>query len=152
MKNIVQNGATPDFETGVTAVLLTKLTTQRPLWSPATVEEVSPEIVSRFFDKGSEYLVGRPKLSVPDNLAQGKHDPMRFALPTEEAIAQRFKDAKSGIVALPDLLSHFAGVDVLRLGKQGAREKVLEVLERRCEFVDTGDEQNRHWVRWAQLG
>jgi 3-hydroxyisobutyryl-CoA hydrolase len=151
LTNIVQNGASPDFETGVTAVLIDRsLPNERPSWSPATVEEVSPEIVARFFDKGSLYLTNTPDLSVPDNLPRKTRDPMRFALPTEVAIARRFRDGKSGIIALPDLLAHFGGVDVLRPGKQGAREKVLEVLQRRCKFVDKDDGRRRHWIRWVQ--
>jgi 3-hydroxyisobutyryl-CoA hydrolase len=116
------------------------------------VEDVSSAVVSRFFDSHSTYLANVPKLSVPDLLAEKTPSPMLFALPTEEAIAQRFRDsrdARSKCVALPDLLSHFDGVDVLRPGKQGVREKVLEVLQRRCEFVDLGDGKQRHWIRWV---
>jgi 3-hydroxyisobutyryl-CoA hydrolase len=149
LKRIVQHGASPDFETGVTAVLLTKPPKQRPSWSPATVEEVSPAFVSRFFDADSKYLANTPVLSIPDNLARETGDTMQFALPTEVAIAQRFRNAKHGTIALPDLLSQFEGLDVFRPGKQGAREKVLEVLQRRCEFVDRDDGKQRHWLRWV---
>jgi len=141
------SGASPDFETGVTAVLIEKSPPdERPMWSPAVVEDVSPAIVSRFFGKDSKYLVDTPQLSVP---AQTTGDPMRFALPTERAIAQRFREANSATVALPDLLSHFDGVEVLRPGKQGVREKVLEVIRRRCEFVDLDDGKQQHWIRWV---
>jgi len=142
------SGASPDFETGVTAVLDAK-SIDRPSWSPASVEDVSPAIVSRFFDKGSEYLANTPQLAVPDNLARATGDPMKFALPTERAIAQRFRDARSTAIALPDLLSYFDRLDVLQPGKQGVREKVLEVIQRRCEFVDREDGKQRHWLRWA---
>jgi len=141
------SGATPDFETGVTAVFAKSA--EIPSWSPASVQDVSPAIVSRFFEKGSKYLTNTPQLSVPDNLARAPGDPMKFALPTERGVAQRFRDAKSTAVALPDLLSYFDGVDVLRPGKPGVREKVLEVIQRRCEFVDRGDGKQRHWLRWA---
>jgi len=145
------SGASPDFETGVTTVLINKaLANHRPSWSPAAVQDVSPAIVSRFFDRDSKYLTKTPELSVPDNLARNTGDPMRFGLPTEVAIARRFKEAKSANVALPDLLAHFDGVDVLRPVKQGVREKVLEVLQRRCEFVDLGDGKQGHWVRWVE--
>jgi len=152
LKGIFQNGASPDFETGVTAVLVNRSPPEeRPAWSPATVEKVTPAIVARFFDKGSQYLKNTPELSVPDNLASKAVDPMRFALPTERAIAQHFNHNKSRAIALPDLLAHFGGVDVLRPGKQGVREKVLEVLQRRCEFVDKGDGKQRHWIRWSTV-
>jgi len=146
------NGASPDFETGVTAVLVNRSPPEeRPAWSPATVEKVTPAIVARFFDKGSQYLKNTPELSVPDNLSSKAVDPMRFALPTERAIARYFIQNKSRAIALPDLLAHFGGVDVLRPGKQGVREKVLEVLQRRCEFVDKGDGKQRHWIRWSTV-
>lgn len=78
---------------------------------------------------------------------------MRFALPTENAIAVRFRSkdspSLSATIALPDLLQHFAGVDVLHPGKQGVKEKVLEVVQRRCEFVDKDDGLQNHWVRWV---
>src|SRR5882762_5472666 len=148
---IVQSGASPDFKTGVTAVLIDKSPqNQRPSWFPAHIEKVSPQIVSRFFDPRSMYLANTPRLSLPDNLAEKTGDPMRFALPTEKAIAQYFRNAKSDTVALPALLSHFDGVDVLRPGKQGVKEKVLEVVQRRCEFVDMDDGQQSHWLRWRQ--
>jgi 3-hydroxyisobutyryl-CoA hydrolase len=47
-------GASPDFSIGVNAVLVEK-TKNRPNWSPATVEEVTPEIVSQFFNPKSPY-------------------------------------------------------------------------------------------------
>jgi 3-hydroxyisobutyryl-CoA hydrolase len=77
---------------------------------------------------------------------------MRFALPTELAIAKcfRIKSTESAILALPELLQHFGGVDALRPGKQGVKEKVLEVVHRRCEFVDLGDGMERHWIRWVE--
>lgn len=146
--SIIQNGASPDFETGVTTLLIDK-SLERPSWSPAAVEDVSPAILSRFFGKHSMYLADTPQISVPDNLAQTTGDPMRFALPTEKAIAQRFRDAKMATVALPDLLSYFEGVDVLRPGKQGVKEKILEVIHRRCEYVDLDDGNQQHWLRWV---
>lgn len=77
---------------------------------------------------------------------------MRFALPTELAIAKcfRIKGAESAILALPELLHHFDGVDALRPRKQGVREKVLEVVSRRCEFVDRDDGKEMHWIRWLE--
>lgn len=139
----------------MTAVLISKdkiKSKERPQWSPDTVEEVSPEIVSRFFATKSPYIEQTPTLSVPGNMQRNATDPMRFALPTEEAISRRFRNhdrsTESAIIALPDLLQHFDGLDVLRPGKQGVKEKVLEVVQRRCEFVDQGDGSERYWVRW----
>lgn len=143
----LQSGASPDFETGVTSVLITK-SVDRPAWSPASVEAVSPEILSRFFASDSSFLKNTPKLSVPDNLSKVAADPMRFALPTEAAIARRIL-ASGSPVALPDLLHSFCGGDVLRPAKQGVKEKVLEVVQRRCEFVDHGDGKHQHWIRWT---
>ncbi|KZP17891.1 3-hydroxyisobutyryl-CoA hydrolase [Athelia psychrophila] len=141
------NGASPDFETGVTAVLVTKpASADRPAWSPSTVEEVTPMILSRFFASNSAFLKDTPALSVPDNLSKLSSDPMRFTLPTEAAIARAV--TKGGITTAPDLLQHFCAGDVLRPSKLGAREKVLEVMRRRCVFVDRGDGKREHWIRW----
>ena len=110
------------------------------------MEEVSAEIVERFFAASSPFIKQTPRLLVP-GLEDITTDPMRFSLPTEESIAECFK-SKSAIIALPDLIQHFDGLNVLRPGKQGVKEKVLEVVQRRCEFVDQGDGSERHWVRW----
>lgn len=137
----------------MTAVLINKIPRdQKPAWSPATIDEVTPDIISRFFNQNSDYLKATPQLSVPRDLAVAMKDPMRFALPTELAIAKcfRIKGTESAIIALPELLQHFDGVDALRPGKQGAREKVLEVVHRRCEFVDLDDGKARYWIRWVE--
>ncbi|KAF9527023.1 3-hydroxyisobutyryl-CoA hydrolase [Crepidotus variabilis] len=141
-------GASPDFVTGVEAVLLAK-SKETPQWSPSSLKEVTPAIVSRFFDSKSTYLEGAPTITIPDGLdPKEKTNPMRYALPTENEIGAvvRGQHPSGGDMGLQlnELLTRFAE---LRPGKMGVKEKVLEVVERRCELVDNAD-QNRVWLKW----
>jgi len=145
------NGASLDFITGVTAVLLEKID-GRPQWSPGTLEEVTTEIVSRFFDPNSPFLASAPKLTIPEHLKSGPSSHlMKYALPTEEEIGALVRGAHStgGTtgVSLDELVAKF---DQLRQGKLGVREKVMEVAQRRCQTVDNAD-GNFVWLKWNQL-
>ncbi|KAF8651425.1 hypothetical protein AX16_004727 [Volvariella volvacea WC 439] len=145
------NGASPDFATGVKALLVSK-TSNRPQWSPNTLEEVTDEIVSRFFDKSSPFLKNVPALEFPESvLKQQLSPPMRYALPTEEEIGQVVRGSHSSGgsmgLQLDELVGKFAD---LRPGKLGVREKVLEVAKRRCEIVDNAD-GNFVWLKWKHV-
>ncbi|KAF8623491.1 hypothetical protein AX15_006274 [Amanita polypyramis BW_CC] len=142
------SGASPDFVTGVTAVLVEK-TAGRPRWSPGTIEEVTEEIVSRFFDPKSPFLAATPKFTVPERFKSGPSSHlMKFALPTEEEIGAVVRGAHSSGgttgIKLDELLSRFGE---LRQGKMGVREKVLEVVQRKCQTVDNAD-GNFVWLKW----
>jgi len=141
------SGASPDFDTGVKAVLIER-TKGRPRWSPSTLEEVSDEIVSRFFSPTSPYLSSAPALSIPDNMTAGTSRPMKYALPTEDEIGAMVRGSHSAgggkVLRLEELLSRF--ID-LRQGKMGVKEKVLEVARRKCELVDNAD-GNNVWLKW----
>ncbi|KAG6877739.1 hypothetical protein C0993_004556 [Termitomyces sp. T159_Od127] len=118
------NGASPDFKTGVTAVLINKgKRDDRPAWSPPSYKEVSDELVSRFFAESSPYLSGVPALSISEVLKSQETSHLRlhkFALPTEEEIG----------------------------AMMGVREKVLEVARRKCEIQDNGGDGNFVWLKW----
>ncbi|KAJ3876567.1 3-hydroxyisobutyryl-coenzyme A hydrolase [Lentinula edodes] len=147
------NGASPDFETGVNFVLVEKIKTGRPNWSPATLEEVSDEIVDRFFHEKSPYLESVPEFKHP--FAPGEsREYVEYALPTETAI----KDMVTGEhpnggdtgITLNELVSSFENITD---SKMGVREKIQEVAARRCELIDNAD-GNRVWLKWihnAQL-
>ncbi|KAF8892439.1 3-hydroxyisobutyryl-CoA hydrolase [Infundibulicybe gibba] len=142
------NGASHDFATGVKAVLIEK-TSERPQWSPASIDEVSDEIVSRFFASTSSYIASAPKLTIPEHLLGVTiSKPMKFALPTEEDIGSvvRGSHTSGGATGLQlhELLAKFGD---LRQGKMGVKEKVLEVASRRCETVDNAD-GNFVWLKW----
>ncbi|KAH7911408.1 ClpP/crotonase-like domain-containing protein [Hygrophoropsis aurantiaca] len=137
------SGASSDFRAGISAVLIDK-TQGRPAWSPSSLKDVSPMILDRFFSKESPYRSNMPELSSPEFLHQGARDPMRFALPTEEDIALAVKSiSNERPMALPVLLSR---LDDVRSGKAGVREKVLDVLKRRCKWeVDDGSISTVCW-------
>ncbi|KAM6500435.1 3-hydroxyisobutyryl-CoA hydrolase [Amanita muscaria] len=141
------NGASPDFITGVRAVVVDKIE-GRPQWSPGTINEVTDDIVSRFFEPNSPFLDSVPKLTAPEHLKAGTSHPMKFALPTEEEIGAVVRGAHSSGgttgITLDELVSRF---EELRYGKMGVREKVLEVAQRRCQTVDNAD-GNFIWLKW----
>lgn len=145
--NLLQNGASPDFSTGVTAVLIDKIKT-RPNWSPSTLNEVTDDIVSRFFSPRSPYLSGAPELQIPDHLKLGSGSRKRFGLPTEAEIGEEVmaSSPRSGAksIRLDELLAKF---EHSLQGKMGVKEKVLEVTHRKCQIVDNAD-GNFVWLKW----
>lgn len=147
----VQNDVVPDFITGVRAVLLEKIE-GRPQWSPSNVEEVTDEIVSRFFDSNSPYLASAPQITVPEHLKSGpSFHLMKHALPMEEDIGVVVRGAQStggttGIT-LDELVARFEQV---HQGKLGVREKVVEVAQRRCDTVKNAG-SGLVWLKWNRL-
>jgi len=143
------SGASPDFQTGVRAVLIDK-TSERPNWSPDTLRKISDEdVFYKFFSQDSPYRFATPKLTIPNHLSSAKEtNPMRYTLPTEKDIGRmvRGSDRSSGGsgMKLNELVAKF---EDLRQGKRGVREKVLEVVERKCEIVDNSD-GNFQWLKW----
>ncbi|KAF9013952.1 3-hydroxyisobutyryl-CoA hydrolase [Cyathus striatus] len=142
------NGASPDFTTGIDAVLV-KRSKDRPQWSPATVEEVSDSIVSRFFDPASPYLESAPTLSLSEELIFSRHsDPMNFCLPSEEEIRSvvtgSHPSGETGGLQLEELIQRFK---LLHPNKLGVEDKVMEVALRRCEVQDNAD-GNAVWLNW----
>ncbi|KAH7889521.1 3-hydroxyisobutyryl-coenzyme A hydrolase [Phlebopus sp. FC_14] len=127
------SGASTDFSVGISAVLIDKIE-GRPAWSPDKAEDVAPEILERFFSEDSEYRSAMPELSLPDYLQRRDFDPMVFALPTETEVLRLIRSScENGPVALSGLLS---GMDGLCKRKFGTREKILDIVHRRCEVVD----------------
>ncbi len=147
---IFQRGASPDFFTGVDAVIVQK-SKEIPDWDPATLKGVTPDNVSRFFDPDSPYIEGAPKLHIPEDLATNLiSNPMKFALPTEAEIGSVVtgQHASGGemSIRIDELLTRFAD---LRPGKMGVKEKILEVIERRCDLIDNAD-GNSVWLKWKR--
>ncbi|KAJ3997285.1 3-hydroxyisobutyryl-coenzyme A hydrolase [Lentinula boryana] len=141
------NGASPDFQTGVNFALVEKIKTGRPNWSPATLEDVTDEIVDRFFDTDSPYLKSMPEFKYP--FAPGEsRDYTEYALPTETAIrdmvtGEHPNGGDTGIT-LDELVSSFESITD---SKMGVREKVQEVAARRCGLIDNAD-GNLVWLKW----
>jgi 3-hydroxyisobutyryl-CoA hydrolase len=73
---------------------------------------------------------------------------MKYALPTEDEIesvvlGSHTSGGGTGL-RLDELVSKFSD---LRQGKSGVKEKILEVVRRKCDVVDNGD-GNFVWLKW----
>ncbi|KAH0830733.1 ClpP/crotonase-like domain-containing protein [Lanmaoa asiatica] len=127
------SGASPDFCTGISAVLVDKIQ-GRPAWSPDKVEDVSLEILDRFFSDNSDYLSQMPRLSLPDTLLDHSVSRTAFALPSESKIVELLRSScNDGPVSLSGLLSDMENFIKEKLG---TKEKILDVVYRRCQVVD----------------
>ncbi|PCH37709.1 3-hydroxyisobutyryl-CoA hydrolase [Wolfiporia cocos MD-104 SS10] len=146
------HGASPDFRTGVDHVLITKVKDQpRPRWSPGSVEEVPAEFIEReFFTNYTPEQSTAPRLQVPEWLAGHTKliSPMQYALPSEEEIRHMVdgSHASSGSTALTldEVVAKFVA---LKNGKEGVKEKVLEVVGRRC-YEDPDKHTDKKWLKW----
>lgn len=119
----------------------------RPDWSPATLEEVSDEIVDRFFHQESPYLESVPEFKYPLAMSQSRNY-SEYALPTEREIrdmvtGEHANGGDTGLT-LDELVSSF---EEMADGKMGVREKLYEVVDRKCELVDNAD-GNKVWLKW----
>ncbi|KAI0690588.1 3-hydroxyisobutyryl-coenzyme A hydrolase [Cytidiella melzeri] len=143
--------ASPDFATGVSAVLFERIK-GRPAWSPATLQEVNDaDILGNFFQKFSPENSTAPSIALSDDshLEPSKTgSPMLFALPTEEEIRKLVvgsHNTSGGTSLTKDELVQ--KLDRARRGKMGVREKVLEVVSRRC--VEEEDKASgTKYLRW----
>ena len=148
---LLKHGASPDFQTGVRAVLIEK-TKGRPAWSPPTLAEIKlDEIHTKFFGQYSPENGTAPALEVPQGIEVNTSktgNPMRFALPTEVEIRQlvRGDHPASGGSALTKK-QLIEKVMSFHMGKMGVREKVLDVIERKCvEVANVGDDEK--YLKW----
>jgi 3-hydroxyisobutyryl-CoA hydrolase len=121
----------PDFVEGVSARLIDK-PARKPEWQPATLEDIKPEdkIADSFFK-----TEGSARLGLLSNVDY-KTYPWRYGSPSEEMV----KDiVKTGEKTPRGIVNHF--VD-LRKGKQGVKEVVQEILNRK---VKTNEEGKAVW-------
>ncbi|KAI5854552.1 ClpP/crotonase-like domain-containing protein [Tricharina praecox] len=111
-----------DFVNGVSSLLIRKDKVP-PAWNPATVGDVKQEDVNAFFNPP----VGARKL---DMFKQGAPDfknyPHAFGLPSEEGLGRMVKRGRYTLRELVDKV-----VDEWD-GKEGVKQKVVDVVERRC--------------------
>lgn len=140
--SISQHGASPDFRTGVTSVLVEKAK-NRPVWSPASLDQVdTASLEASFFGP----VADTPQLMLPEAL-QKNHPSLasflRYGLPTENEIQTlvegRHASSGSGALTLQELI---AKAEDLRGKKRGVAGKVQEVVGRRCAVDKDG------YLRW----
>jgi len=124
------SGTSPDFTTGVTAVLIDK-SKSRPAWSPSTLAEASQsQIISTFFDHSSPHVSNAPRLQTSRTSAQINLS--YYALPSESEIRALIMSDNGGENALTteEAIERF---ERMKKGKRGVRAKVEEVIARQCE-------------------
>ncbi|OCL06384.1 ClpP/crotonase [Glonium stellatum] len=112
-----------DFVEGVTARLVRREKT-RPNWQPNTFEEISAEDVAQFFrDPPSLRLLNTVEA------AQYKDYPHAWiSLPQEHEVERVLRQGK--YETHEEIIQHFVEA---RQGKQGVKEKVAEILERKAK-------------------
>jgi 3-hydroxyisobutyryl-CoA hydrolase len=140
-----QNGASQDFFIGVRALFIDKLKGQRPSWNPSTLAEVSDDKISKdYFDADSPLAAKGPQLSLKPETGPVRRD---YALPSEdeiEALVLGSHATSSGTAQTLDTL--LARLRQLRGDKHGLREKVTEVVSRRCKVSQDSDSQG--YLQW----
>ena len=156
--------ASPDFATGVTAVVgpKEKRVLGRPAWSPGTLDEVQDAYIEEnFFSKFDPSPASSPAAATPSDTPAVKaptlaatipyerqHGFMEFSLPTEKEIRQMVtgEHPSSGmtVITREELVKAF--IFEYR-GKMGVKEKVLEVASRCC-VEEPDKETNNKWLRW----
>ncbi|KAI0093896.1 3-hydroxyisobutyryl-coenzyme A hydrolase [Irpex rosettiformis] len=142
--------ASTDFATGVKAVLVEKIK-ERPQWSPPTLQEVGDDYIEgTFFKKFSPEDGTAPSIALSADLQlepSKTGSPMLYTLPTEDEIRQLVTGShfSSGSTSLTEgeLIQK---LEKLRRGKMGIREKVAEVVSRRC--VAEADDSGVAYLKW----
>ncbi|MCJ1379994.1 hypothetical protein MMC17_003097 [Xylographa soralifera] len=113
----------PDFVNGVSAKLINKPPTT-PKWEPPSLEQVSREDVDAFFD-----VEGTTPLPLFGSAPAWREYPFGYlGLPREEEVRRVVMEggkSAEGVVA---------AFLTMKEGKPGVREKVEEVLGRKCEL------------------
>lgn len=120
-----------DFVEGVTALLVDK-PKRTPKWSPDALEKVSEADVNGFFDRETDF-----QLLDVDAGSTGKdwnEYPHTFGLPREIEVQDKVQDTVQGYTK-DQILEHFLKKTN---GKQGVKEKVSEILDRKTISDETG--------------
>ncbi|CZR57248.1 related to enoyl-CoA-hydratase [Phialocephala subalpina] len=128
----------PDFTEGVHALLIHKK--GNPAWQPASLEDVKPDedIANPFFE-----VEGADRLELLSDSDYREYPNLRFNIPSERQVEEM---VKGGVLSREEIVRKF--VDA-RQGKQGVKEVVEEVLNRKT----TVDHNNKaKWISKAKEG
>lgn len=121
--------AHPDFVNGVSAKLIHK-PASKPTWDPPTLEEVKDADIGTLFREEGE----RMKL-LSDALPYREYPHGNLALPREEEVEKVVKDESREWKRNKEFMRVFTKG---RGGKAGVKEKVEDVLARRCSVERDG--------------
>ncbi|PYH43823.1 mitochondrial 37S ribosomal protein mS47 [Aspergillus saccharolyticus JOP 1030-1] len=116
----------PDFVEGVKTKLIHK--TGKPSWKPAEVNEVTTDMVDRFFTYSEDSEAAFPLEQYRD--LNFREYPHHYGLPTEEEI-RRFVRTSAGEDPIKSFVRRSGG-------KPGVQEKVSEVLSRKAKKGEDG--------------
>ncbi|MCJ1356778.1 MAG: hypothetical protein MMC33_006774 [Icmadophila ericetorum] len=121
----------PDFVSGVTARLLSKPPRQ-PEWKPTTLNEVSNSDIDEFFR-----VEGEKKFQLLGHEDYRDYPFWKFGLPREDEVMRVVQEGNGvgGERGREEVIGYFLQE---REGKVGVREKVEEILDRRCQGVEEG--------------
>lgn len=122
----------PDFAAGVTARVIDSPHTT-PTWNPSSVHEVQDSAVDQIF-----HTEGEERLKLPGG-GTYKEYPEMMGLPTERQVKSAFKQVMDTREKGGNLKTRVVN-KLLRdtRGKLGVKEKVEEVLNRKCGVDDEG--------------
>ena len=123
-----------DFASGVYARLIDKPPTT-PKWDPPTLEEVEEHDVNRYFRRE-----GQQRLGLIDNIVS----PLLTGLPPESKVKEAFDETVEPGDARDTRDRIVAKMIRQRRGKSGVKEKVEEVLDRKCRVGNRGE---LVWIR-----
>ncbi|WPG99515.1 Hypothetical protein R9X50_00233000 [Acrodontium crateriforme] len=115
----------PDFIEGVSALLIDK-PKRTPNWTPASLQEVSDASVNEFFS-------GRPTLELLSTNDYKDYPHAWIGLPRERDVQSTV--GKSDMSTRTAVVKHFIKATN---GKQGVKEKVGEILERKTIETENG--------------
>jgi 3-hydroxyisobutyryl-CoA hydrolase len=130
----------PDFPIGVNHILLNKDPKKgRAPWNPPALEDVEFSHIKRVYFSNPPPFKNPPLPVLPPSSFRGtpysQYPHARYSLPTEADVQSHMKDAGSKTLTQADVVSSVVSA---WNGKIGVKEKVEEVLARRCVVSPQG--------------